>query len=175
MKKMDSRHSLVRGWGLAAAAMLMLSIMPGQRAAAMSLINPAAAPTAQHVSDALTTQVRGGHGGGGHGGGGHGGGGHGGGFHGGGFHGGGFHGGGFHGGGFHGGGFHGRGFHGGGFHHGGYGHRHNFHRGFYAPTYYGPSYYYSRPCRVIWTHYGRRRICHFHHRHHRWHHRGFYW
>jgi hypothetical protein len=166
MKILEARRGLVRGWSLAAAAMLMLSIVPGQRADAMSLINPAAAPTAQHASDALTTQVRGG--------GGHGGGGHGGGFHGG--------GGGFHGGGFHGGGFHGGGFHGGGFRYGGYGggYRHHFHRGFYAPIYYGPSYYYyPRPCRVIWTHYGRRRICHFHHWHHHRHHRGFpfplYW
>jgi hypothetical protein len=150
MKISESRRGLVRGWSLAAAAMLMLSMVPGQRADAMSLINPAAAPTAQYASDALTTQVRGGHGGGGHGGGGHGGGGH--------------------GGGFHGGGFHGGGFHGGGFRYGG-GYRHHFHRGFYGPSYY----YYPRPCRAIWTHYGRRRICHFHH----WHHRGFpfplYW
>jgi hypothetical protein len=103
---------LAQSLGIAAATVLMMSA--SQRAEALSAINSAAAPIAKVASDALITEVHGGHGGGGgfHGGGGgggfHGGGGGGGGFHGGGFGGGGFHGGGFHGGGFHGGGFHGR-------------------------------------------------------------------
>src|SRR5713226_6806476 len=86
MKIPDSRRGLVRGlvrsrgfvrcWSLAAAATLMLSAAPGQRAEALSLINPGGAPAAKQISDGLTTEVRGGHGGGGHGGGGfHGGGG----------------------------------------------------------------------------------------------------
>ena len=100
----------LRSLGLAAAAMLVLTAATGQRAEALSLINPAAAPSAKYASDALTIEVRGGHG---HGGGGFRGGG-GGGFRGGG--GGGFRGGGFHGGGFRGGGaaIHGGGFRGGG-------------------------------------------------------------
>jgi hypothetical protein len=195
MKIPDPGRGLVRCLGLAAAAMLALSAAASQRAEALSLINPGAVPTAKYASDGLTTEVRGGHGGGGHGGGGggfHGGGG--GGFHGGGaaFHGGGFRSGGaaFHGGGFRGGGaachgggfrsggavFHGGGFrgghvfHGGGFRHGGFAfrhHRHHFHRHFY----YAPSYYYYpyRRCRIIWTYYGPRRICHYRH----WHHRGY--
>src|SRR4051812_20403332 len=62
-----------RSLGLAAAAMLILSAAPDQRAEALSLINPGMAPATKHVSDGLTTEVRGGHGGhgGGHGGGGH--------------------------------------------------------------------------------------------------------
>ena len=87
----DPRRGFIRGFGLAAAAVLALATLPAERAGALSLINPGAAPAAKQVSDGLTTEVRGGHGG-------HGGGGHGGGFHGGG---GGFHGGGFHGGGGH--------------------------------------------------------------------------
>src|SRR5215210_8091367 len=116
-----SARCLVRS-GLAAAAMLALSAAPGQRAEAMSLINPGAAPAAKATSEGLITEIR--HGGGGGGGGHHGGGGGfrgGGGFHGGG---GGFHGGGgFRGGGaaFHSGGFRGGGpaFHSGGFRGGG--------------------------------------------------------
>jgi hypothetical protein len=177
MRIPDPGRGLVRCLGLAAVAILVLSAAASQRAEALSLINPGAAPTAKHVSDGLTTEVRGGHGGGGHGGGG--------GFHGGGaaFHGGGgFHGGGaaFHGGGFRSGGaaFHSGGFRaghvfrGGGFRYGGYrfAHRHHFHRHFY----YAPSYYYypQRYCRVIWTYYGPRRICHYRHwrHHHRRHH-----
>src|SRR6202790_210714 len=98
MKIPDPKRGLVRCLGVAAAAMLALSAIAGERAEALSLINPGVAPTAKYASDGLTIEARGGHGGGGHGGGGHGGGG----FHGGGFHGGGFHGGGaaFHGGGF---------------------------------------------------------------------------
>jgi len=148
-------RGLVRGWGVAAIAIMVLSATPGQRADAMSLINAGGVPLGAHAPDGLITQVRGGHGGGGHGGGGHGGGG---------FHGGGFHGGGFHGGGFHG-GFHRGGFHGGGFR---FGHRHHFHGG-YAPYYYDYPY---RHCRIVLTHYGPRRVCGYHHWHrHHWHHR----
>jgi hypothetical protein len=108
---------LVRGFSLAAAAVLMLAAVPGKPAQAMSLITPSAAPSAKYASEGLMTQVRGG-------------GGHGGGFH-------GFGGGGFHGGGIH----YGHVFHGGGFRHGGYHryggfrfahhHRHFFHGGYY--------------------------------------------
>jgi hypothetical protein len=166
MRISNSWRGIVRGWGLAAAAIFVLSVAAGQRADAMSPISAGGAPPSTHAAEGLITQVRGGggHGGGGHGGGGHGGGG----FHGGGFHGGGFHGGGFHGG-FHGGGFHaGHAFHGGGFR---FAHRHHFHGGYYAPYYYD---YPHHHCRVIWTHYGPRRVCGYHHwyRHHwRHHHR----
>jgi hypothetical protein len=139
------------------AAILMLA--PVQRAEALSPASPGALPlSSKYLSDGLI-EVRGGHGGG------HGGGG---------FRGGGFHGGG----GFRGGGF--RGYHG-GFHRGGFagrqvfvGHRHHF-RGphFFRPRFYGGyyPYYYGPRCRVIWTYYGPRRICRWHHRH--WHRR--YW
>jgi hypothetical protein len=157
---------LAQSLGIAAAALLMMSA--AQRAEALSPIDPAASPVAKYVSDALTTQVRGGHGGGG-GGGGHGGGG-GGHFGGGGGHFGG--GGGFHGGGavFHGGGI--RAFHGGGFHRGGgviFRHHRHFGPGFYG---YGPTYYYGprRFCRIVWTHHRPRRICRYHRWNHRWHH-----
>ncbi len=144
----DPRRAVVR-WGLAAAAIFALSAAPGERAEALSLINPGAAPAAKHVSDGSTIEVRGGHGGGFRGGGGgfRGGGG---GFHGGGFRGGraAFHGGGFRGGRavfrgggyraghvFRGGGFRaahiyrGGGYRYGGYHHRGYGfaHRRHFH------------------------------------------------
>ncbi|MBV8920068.1 hypothetical protein [Bradyrhizobium sp.] len=163
-----------------AATLLALIAVPNTPAAAMSLVTPHATPLAEHSSDGLVTEVRGGggfHGGGGgfHGGGGFRGGG---GFHGGGFHagGGGFHGGGFHGGGFH--AFHGGpAFHGGGFHHGGFVHHHHRHffvGGGYYPyysDYYYPSYYHPR-CRLVRTYYGLRRVCwHRHHYWHRWHHR----
>ena len=50
MKIPDARRGLVRGlvrgWGLAAAATLMLSAAPTQRAQALSLINPGAATAA---------------------------------------------------------------------------------------------------------------------------------
>ncbi|MCA6123489.1 hypothetical protein J6500_16525 [Bradyrhizobium sp. WSM 1704] len=160
----------LRRVGVAAAAIVALSIASQQRAEALSPMTPGAVPAAKHASDAITTQARHGPGGGGgfHGGGGFRGGG---GFHGGGFRGGGFHGGGMHGGGFrgfHGGGF--RGFHGGGvriapafhggFRHGGfhrhYGGYHRFYGGGYRYAYrphfrrhyhhrrffYTPSYYY---------------------------------
>lgn len=158
MKIADSGRGLVRCLGLAAAAILLLSAATSQRAEALSLINPGAAATAKQVSDGLTTEVRGGHGGGGHGGGG----GHRGGFHGGGFHAGGavFHGGG--------GGYRAAHvFHGGGFRHGGFALRHHHRHFVYGPSYYDyPSYYPYRVCRVIRTYYGPRRICHFRHRHH---------
>jgi hypothetical protein len=153
MKIPVAGRGLVRCLGVAAVALLTLSAVSGQRAEALSLINPGAAPTAKYASDGLATEVRGGHGGGGHGGGYHGGGG-----------------GGFRGGAFRGGGFRtGPAFHGGRFHHGGFAFRHHrFHRHFF----YGPSYYAYPYCRVIWTSYGPRRICHYRHwrRHHRWHH-----
>jgi hypothetical protein len=192
----DPGRGLVRCLGLAAAAILLLSAATGERAEALSLANPGAVPAAKYVSDGWTTEVRGGHGGGGHGGGFHGGGG--GGFRGGGaaFHASGIRSGGavFHGGGyrsgaavFRGGGYRsGHVFRGGGYRYsgiryGGYrygGHRfahrhHHFHRRFfYGPSYYDdyPYYYHHyRRCRVIWTYYGPRRVCHFRHwRHHRY-------
>ena len=167
MKIPDPGRGLVRCLGLAAAAILVLSAAASQRAEALSLINPGAAPTAKHVSDGLTTEGsaamavavmavtaavaaavsrrrrRG-------------------------LSCGGsqwrrrFHGGGFRSGGavFHGGGFRtGHVFRGGGFRHGGFAfrHHHHFHRHFY----YAPSYYYypHRRCRVVWTYYGPRKIC----------------
>src|ERR1700687_5109700 len=99
------------GRGLAAAAMLALSATPGERAEALSLINPGGVPSAKYASNGLATEVRGGHGGhGGHG-----------------VHGGGFHGGGFRSG--------GAAFHSGGFRTGG-GFRtaHVFHRGGFCPN-----------------------------------------
>ena len=179
-------RGLVRRLGLAAAAIFVLAAAPQQRAEALSLASPGTAPSTKAATDGAMIQVRGGHGGGG---GGHGGGG---------FHGGGFHGGGaaFHGGGFRaapvfrGGGYGGyRAAHVGGyraFHYGGYRHayyrphfyhRHHFRR-FYGVGYYPAYYGYSHRCRVIWTYYGPRRICHrpwyrHHYRHyyrHHWHH-----
>jgi hypothetical protein len=172
---------LVRSLGLAAAALFALSATPGQRAEALSLINPGAMSAAKYASEGLTTKVRGGHGGGG--GGHHGGGG---GFHGGGgggFH-GGFRGGGavFHGGGFRSGGavFHGGGlrtahvFRGGGFRHSGFAfrhHRHVFYGASYYPYYDYPYYSSYRRCHIVWTYYGPRRVCHYRHwRHHHWRH-----
>jgi hypothetical protein len=177
LKTRDPGRGLVRCLGLAAAAMLALSAAPSQRAEALSLINPGVVPIAKYASDGLTTEVRGGGRGGG-GGGFHGGGG---GFRGGG--GGGFRGGGFHGGGaaFHGGGFRTGGavyrgggyrtahvFRGGGYRYGGYrfAHRHHFHRHFIHRRFYGsyyPYYYPHRRCRIVWTYYGPRRICHYRH------------
>lgn len=155
MKNMiDFRRSVARGFGLAAIAVLALSAFASQRAEALTLINPGAAPAAKYASEGLTTEVRGhGHGGGGH----------------------------FRG---HGGGFRaGHVFRGGGIRYGGYRrhgyrfaafHRHrHFHRHFYRP-YYAQSYYYPYGhCRVILTYYGPRKICryrtwHHHHRRHHW-------
>ncbi|MDB5576027.1 MAG: hypothetical protein JWR80_1203 [Bradyrhizobium sp.] len=193
----DPRRAL-RGFGLAAAAMLLLTAATGQRAEALSLINPGAVPVAKCASDALTTEVRGGHGGHGGGGGFRGGGG-GGGFRGGG--GGGFRGGGgFHGGGFRGGGaaIHGGGFRGGGFragpafhrgggyryaapgiirhHHVGPRRAYFHHRHHIRPRYYGyaPAYYPRRYCKIVLTYYGPRKICRYrpwHHHHWRVRHR----
>jgi len=168
MKIPGSRRCLVRcsarALGLAAAAMLMLSAAPGQRAEALSLINPGAAPTAKIASGGLATEVRGGHGGG------HGGGG-------GSLHGGGsYHGGGaFHGAAIHTGGFRtAHVFHGGGFRHGGFAFRHHRRHFFYGGSYYDYPYYYYpyRRCHIVWTHYGPRRVCHYRHwrHHHRRHH-----
>lgn len=102
----DPGRGLVRRLGVTAAALFAFAAASQQRAEALSLASPGAAPSAKFATDDLTTEVRhGGHGGGGGGGfrGGGGGGfrGGGGGFHGGGFRGGGaaFHGGGFRGGG----------------------------------------------------------------------------
>jgi hypothetical protein len=128
--------------------MLALTAAPGERAEALSLINPGGAPTAKYASGGIATEVRGGHGG-------HGGGG--------------FHGGSFHGGraALHGGGFRSAHvLHGGGFRHSGFAHhqhfhRHHFHRRFYA-SYYDD--YPHRRCRIIWTYHGPRRICHWRHR-----------
>lgn len=177
-------RGLVRRLGITAAALFAFAAMSDQRAEAVSLASPGAAPAVKYAIDGVTTEVRhGGHGGGGFRGGG-------GGFRGGGFHGGGFRGGGFHGGGraFHGGGFRGGGFavhrgfrpapvfRGGGMR---YGYRHayhrphfygrpHFHRRFYAPRYYGYPAYYGYPgyygyrhryCRIVYTYYGPRKIC----------------
>ena len=165
----DVRRRWRRVIGAAAASVAIMMAVPS--AQAVSLIGPGSSPAAKQASDAITTQVRGGHGGGGHGGGG---------FHGGG--GGGFRGGGgFHGGGFHGGGFRGGGvaFRGGGFRAAGPVIGRSYHRyaprpylrhRYYAPRYYGyaPSYYYGprRFCRVVFTSYGPRKIC----RYRPWHH-----
>lgn len=146
-----------------AAAVLMLAGVP-QRAEALSLASPGTAPLAAKYASESLIEVR------------HGGGGHGGGFHG---------GGGFRGGGFHGGGFRG-GFHRGGFYRGGFvgrphvwaGHRpywrgrHFGHRRFYGGYY---PYAYGPRCRVIWTYYGPRRVCHYHRWHHRRWHRRVWW
>lgn len=199
LKVSDPRRGVIRGsfrsLGLAAAAMLVLTAATGQRAGALSLINPGAAPAAKYASDGQTIEVKGGHGGGGGGfrGGGGGGfrGGGGGGFRGGGaaFHGGGFRGGGaaIHGGGFRGGGAV---FRGGGYRYGAAGivrhhhfaprrayfhHRHHIRPRYYgyAPAYYPQRYYYPRRfCRVVWTYYGPRKIC----RYRPWHHHlGYRW
>lgn len=179
-----SRLHLVRWLGLAAIVTLSVSAASTHSAEALSLINPAASPAAKAASDGMITRVR--HGGGG------------GGFHGGGRLGGG---GGFRGG--HIGGFGGGGgfraariggfraapaYYGGrigGYRHGGYRfaarplvyrHRH-FNRRYYGgyyPYYYGSPYYHR--CRIIWTYYGPRRICRWHHWRgwHRWGY-PFYW
>jgi hypothetical protein len=166
MKIPDPRRGLVRcsvrALGLAAAAMLVLSAAPDRRAEALSLINPGAAPAAKMASDALTTEVRGGHGGGGHGGGG-----------------GGYHGGGaFHGAAIHAGGFRtAHVFHNGGFRHGGFAFRHHRRHFFYGASYYDYPYYYPyRRCHIVWTYYGPRRVCHYRHwRHHYRRHHHIYW
>ena len=60
-----------------------------------------------------------------------------------------------------------------------YRHHHRFHRRVYAPVYYDYPRYYSYPrryCRVVWTHYGPRKICRYRPwlRHHYWRHRVHY-
>jgi hypothetical protein len=176
----DSRRGIVRcvarSLGLAAAALFVLSAAPGQRAEALSLINPGAMPAAKHAPEGLTTEVRGGHGSGG--GGGRGGGG---------YHGGGGGGGGaaIHSGNFRSGGavFHGSGirsaqvFRGSAIRHSGFAFRHHrFHRRFfYGASYYPyddyPYYNSYRRCHIVFTHYGPRRVCHYRHwRHHHWRH-----
>jgi hypothetical protein len=163
MRVLDGRQRLGRRlagcFGLVAAAMLMLSATPSERAAATSLINPAAVPSAKHVSEGLMIEVHGRGGGGG------------------GFRGGAVH---FRGGGgyragsvFRGGGVRYGAYRASGYRYGGYriAHRQHFHhRRFYGSYYpYYSSYYYPRHrCRVIWTYHGPRRVCHWHHRH-RWH------
>jgi hypothetical protein len=145
-----SKRGLVRDLSLAAVALLILAVAPSREASATSLITPSVSPLAKQTSEGLTIEVRGGHGGGHGGGGWHGGGGHGGWHHGG----GGWHGGWHHGGG----GWH-RGWHGGwhgGWRGGGYFHHRRFYGGYY-PYYYHPS------CRIVWTYWGPRRICGYHH------------
>ncbi|MBV8924345.1 MAG: hypothetical protein JOZ74_03135 [Bradyrhizobium sp.] len=143
---MSRMMGVVRSLTAAAAATLFLA-MPSQRAQAMSLISPGAAPVTTIATNGLI-EVRGGHGGGGH--------------RGGGFH--GFHGGGWHGGGVRYGGFH----HFGGYHHGGYRFAHFHRRHFFYGSYY-PYYYYPHHCRIIWTYYGPRRVCGWRHWHrHYW-------
>ena len=154
----------------------------------MAWRRPGALPVAKYASENLI-EVRGGHGGGRGGGGFHGGGG----FRGGG--GGGFRGG-FHGGGMHGGGFAYRDggyrvahiYRGGGYRYSGlrYGgsrhayHRPFVHRGFPSPLlrayYYLSALLFVPRCRMIWTYYGPRKICHYRHwhRHHYWRHHH-YW
>jgi hypothetical protein len=165
-----------RFFGLAAAALLMLSATTSERAQALSLINPGAVAPAKIAADGLTTEVRGGHGGGGHGGGGHGGG------YGGGH---GWGGGGVRSGAaIHSGAFRtGPVFTGGGVRSGvrfgghRFGHRH--HRRFFAGGYYDDYPYYDYPyyaspgCRIVVTDYGPRRVCntrHWRHHHYRRHH-----
>ncbi|QAU44271.1 hypothetical protein [Bradyrhizobium guangzhouense] len=165
LRIMRPRTSALRLLGLAAVAVLMLSSGSARRAEAMTPVNPTALPAAKAASDDMMIQVHGG----GHGGF-HGGGGHFGGFHGGGGHFGGFHGGGYHYGGFHRfGGYGGYHRHWGGYYRPYYGYRH-FHRRYYYGGYY-PAYHYPRRCRIIWTYYGPRRICHWH----RWHYPYRYW
>ncbi|WP_027580757.1 hypothetical protein [Bradyrhizobium sp. Ai1a-2] len=155
MRRRQFARGMIGRLGLMAAAVIVLATAT-QPAEALSVASPLTVPATKAATDGHATEVRfGGHGGGGF---------RGGGFRGGGFRGGGaaFHrGGGFRGGGF---GFH-RGYRYGGFHRY-YGfHRRHFHRGFY----YGSSYYHPRRCRVVWTHYGPRRICR------PWWHRRAYW
>ena len=51
----DLRRGFVRGWGLAAAAILVLSAGQSQRAEALSPINAGALPAAKYVSDVIET------------------------------------------------------------------------------------------------------------------------
>jgi hypothetical protein len=131
MKRRQFARGVISRVGLMAATVFVLATATPP-AEALSVASPLAVPVTKAATDGYATEVRfGGHGGGG------------------------FHGGGFRGGGFRGGGFGHRygGFHRGGYRYG-YFHRRHFHRGFY----YGSSYY-PRRCRIVWTHYGPRRIC----------------
>jgi hypothetical protein len=188
----DRKRHVLRRWSLAAAAMVVLSIVSSLRVEALPLIGHGATPPAKSPIEGVT-EVRwngGGHGGGG----GRVGGGHvGATFHGG----GGFRGPVVHSGGFRSvapafrsGGFRSSGlragvraapaFHGGGLRYGGQrygGYRRHFHRGYaYGPAYYDePSYYYyPRQCRIVWTYHGPRRVCHYRHWHRRYHHRHYH-
>jgi hypothetical protein len=135
---------LQRGLGLAALALLMSLAAPISQANAVSLATPSAAPSAKQADGELTEVRFGGHGG--------------------------WHGGGH----WHGGGGHWRG--GGGWHHGWgggwhHGWRGGWHRRFYGgyyPYYYGG---YYPACRIVWTYWGPRRVCGYHHWgwRHRWH------
>jgi hypothetical protein len=166
-------RSVVRSLGLAAAALFVLSATPGQRAEALSLINPGAMQAVKHAPEGLTTEVR--HGGGG-GGGRVGGGGS-------------YHGGGGGGAAIHSGSVRSSGpvfqgsairsgpvFRSSGIRHSGFAFRHHHRRFFYGASYYPyyddyPYYYSYRRCPVVWTHFGPRRICHYRHwRHHHWRH-----
>lgn len=165
--------------GLAAAALLTLSVTTSERAEALSPINPGAVAASKVAADAPTIEVRGVGYGGGHGGG-HGG------F--GGYHGGGM---GAHGGSFHTGPAFVGGAHVGGFRHGGHGfaHRH-FRRVFVGGVWYDypyyddyptddyPAYYAAPGCRIVVTDYGPRRVCNYrpwrHHYHPRHHHRRYH-
>jgi len=155
-------RGLVRCAGLAAAAVLVLSAAPQQRAEALSLASPGTLPVAKYASEGMTVEVRGGHGG--HGGGGFRGGG------------GGFHAARIGGGGmaFRGGGY--RAAHiyrGGGFRFAHHRHHHFHHRHFHRRFYYTPAYYYHYPrrCRIVWTYWGPRKICRYRH----WRHHRIYW
>jgi hypothetical protein len=141
---------LQRGLLLAALALLMSLAAPTRQANAVSLITPSASPSAKQTTGEFTEIRFGGHGGG----------------H---WHGGG----GWHHGGWHGGWRHGWG---GGWHHGWRGGWHGgWHRRFYggySPYYYGG---YYPACRIVWTYWGPRRVCGYHHWgwRHRWH--RYYW
>lgn len=170
----DAARGFARRAGMAVVAAVAVTAISHGRAEALSLASPAALPSAKHASEGATIEVRGGH----HGGGGFRGGG-------GGFRGGG---GGFRGGGMaiRGGGFRAAPIYRGGgyraahiyraapaYRYGGYRvhrygyqrpyfHRRHFvHRRYYAPVYTYPrcTFPYRYSCRVVWTHYGPRKIC----------------
>ncbi len=171
----NSGAGFARCLGLAAVGTLLLAAAPIPRAEALTLVSPATSPVVKTASGGMITEVFG------RGGGVHLGGGGGGSFHAapmGGFRGGpvgGFRGGpvsGFRTGpaiyGGHVGAYRYGGYRLGGYHYGGYPYWHRHHRfyrrfygGFYYPYYYSDYYYYPyRRCRIIWTYYGPRRVCH---------------
>ncbi|MGY3199375.1 hypothetical protein ACVIWU_008741 [Bradyrhizobium sp. USDA 4509] len=55
MRESYLRRGLVRRLGVAAAAVFALSVASQQRAEALSLASPAAAPAARSAADAMTT------------------------------------------------------------------------------------------------------------------------